>query len=115
MQGWNLTIVETTKNYIFGGFTTAEWESPSSTPYIKKPCPYSFLFSVNEGRKYPITNRDIDAIRCYSCYSAWFGRGELRINSDSNNNTGSFCYANGYSYRLPAAKGSEYPSMNGGK
>ena len=24
-KGWTLTIVETTKDYIFGGFTTAEW------------------------------------------------------------------------------------------
>jgi hypothetical protein len=30
-RGWTLTIVETTKDFIFGGFTTAEWESPSST------------------------------------------------------------------------------------
>jgi hypothetical protein len=27
-KGWTLTIVETTKNFIFGGFTTAEWETP---------------------------------------------------------------------------------------
>jgi hypothetical protein len=25
---WTLSIVETTKDFIFGGFTTAEWESP---------------------------------------------------------------------------------------
>jgi hypothetical protein len=24
-KGWTLTIVETTKDFIFGGFTTAEW------------------------------------------------------------------------------------------
>jgi hypothetical protein len=44
-KGWTLTIVETTNDFIFGGFTTAEWESPS--PGIYKPCPHSFLFSVN--------------------------------------------------------------------
>ena len=27
-KGWTLTFVETTKNFIFGGFTTAEWETP---------------------------------------------------------------------------------------
>ena len=43
-KGWTLTIVETTKNFIFGGFTTAEWESSG---YITKPDPHSFLFSVN--------------------------------------------------------------------
>jgi len=27
-KGWTLTIVQTTKDFIFGGFTTLEWESP---------------------------------------------------------------------------------------
>ena len=61
-KGWTLTIVETTKNFIFGGFTTAEWESPFLR--ISKPSPHSFLFSVNEGSKYPITSGDTTAITC---------------------------------------------------
>jgi hypothetical protein len=40
----------TTADFIFGGFTTAEWESKA----INKTDPKSFLFSVNEGSKYPI-------------------------------------------------------------
>jgi hypothetical protein len=44
-SGWTLTIVETTEDLIFGGFTTAEWESPDE--YFSKYCPHSFLFSVN--------------------------------------------------------------------
>jgi hypothetical protein len=53
-KGPTLTIVETTKDFIFGGFTTAEWETPPPTiENIKKPCPHTFLFSVNEGGKYP--------------------------------------------------------------
>ena len=28
LKGWTLTIVWTTRDFIFGGFTTAEWESP---------------------------------------------------------------------------------------
>jgi hypothetical protein len=53
-KGWTLTIVETTKGFIFGGFTTAEWESSG----IYHPDPHSFLVSVNEGSKYPITGED---------------------------------------------------------
>jgi hypothetical protein len=36
-KGWTLTIVETTKGFIFGGFTTAEWQTPAypSTSYLK--------------------------------------------------------------------------------
>jgi hypothetical protein len=63
LKGWTLTIVETTKDFIFGGFTTAEWES---LYHIGKPCPHSFLFSVNEGSKYPITSGETDAIICFS-------------------------------------------------
>jgi len=111
-KGWTLTIVETTKGFIFGGFTTAEWESLSD---IFKPDPHSFLFSVNEGSKYPITSGGEDAIRCDSRCCAWFGNWDLVIDSDSNNNTDSFCYANEDSFKLPAAKGSKYPSINGGE
>jgi hypothetical protein len=53
-KGWTLTIVQTTSDFIFGGFTTAEWESSG----IYHPDPHSFLFSVNEGSKYPITGED---------------------------------------------------------
>jgi hypothetical protein len=121
-KGWTLTIVKTTKkfvlfgsSYIFGGFTTAEWESPYS--YIRKPCPHSFLFSVNEGSKYPITSGDTKAIWCYRDCCAGFGTGgnELCIWTDSNNNTLSYCNANGASFNLPAAKGSKEPSINGGE
>jgi hypothetical protein len=70
---------------------------------------------VNEGSKYPITSGDETAITCYSSSCAVFGSWELGISSDSNNNTDSWCNANGDSYKLPAAKGSQYPSINGGE
>ena len=92
-KGWTLTIVETTDGFIFGGFTTAEWESPES-PWISKPCPHSFLFSVNEGSKYPITRGGKDAIWCHSGRCAWFGNWDLVICRDSNTNTDSYCNAN---------------------
>jgi len=104
-KGWTLTIFETTKDFIFGGFTTAEWESSSD---IFKPCPHSFLFSVNEGNKYPITGTDRDAIECVSSFCAVFGSGgvfsgDLAIYSYPNNNTSSFCNANKKSFKLPEA------------
>jgi polyferredoxin len=48
----------TATTFIFGGFITAEWKSAPWYLPIPKPCPHSFLFSVNEGRKYPITSGD---------------------------------------------------------
>jgi hypothetical protein len=44
-----------------------------------------------------------------------FGDDELCIYRDSNDNTDSWCYANRASFMLPAGKGSEYPSINGGE
>ena len=98
-KGWTLTIVKTTEEFIFGGFTTAEWESAifgisnpsewaSSIFGTEKPDIHSFLFSVNEGSKYPNTGGDSHAIKCDSGYCASFGTGgwDLWIKSDSNNN-----------------------------
>jgi hypothetical protein len=88
---------------------------------ISKLSPNSFLFSVNEGRKYPITSKKREAIGCQASFCALFGVFELAILSDSNNNTDSWCASNkpsfeyGSSFKLPAAKGSQYPSMNGGE
>jgi hypothetical protein len=106
-KGWTLTIVMTTKNFIFGGFTTAEWESPWFHPW--KPCPHSFLFSVDEGSKYPITSGKRTAIDCDSRWCARFGTNgeELAISSDSNKNTDSFWNANDDSFKLPEAKWNE--------
>ena len=55
-KGWTLTLLETTEDFIFGGFTTAEWRS--SLIGINKPDPCSFMFNVNENSKYPITRGD---------------------------------------------------------
>jgi hypothetical protein len=114
-MGWTLTIVETTKGFIFGGFTTAEWESHQEG--IFKSCPQSFLFSVNEGRKYPILFGGTEAIICHSGCCAAFGTGgnELMIYSHSNSHNDSYFYGNGASFNLPKAKGSKHPSMNGGE
>ena len=94
LKGWTLTLVQTTTDFIFGGFTTAEWESPPPSLAVDKPDPSSFLFSVNEGSKYPITGAaDTQAIGCWSSYCAMFGRYgiDLGIESDSNKNDKSWC------------------------
>ena len=40
---------------------------------------------------------------------------DLRIVSDSNNTTDSYCSENRQSFKLPVAEGSKYPSINGGE
>ena len=117
-RGWTLTIVQTTTDFIFGGFTTADWESPPTD--ICKLDPHSFLFSVNEESKYPITGADREAIGCYYDSCAVFGGdNELVIDGDSNYNTGSWCQASLDSFNLPPAKGKgskeDSSTINGGK
>ena len=119
-KGWTITIVQTTDGYIFGAFTTAEWESSPTS--ILKPSPHSFLFSVNEGIKYPITSGDNNSILCRSDFCAVFGTGgnfcDLAIFSYSNNNNSSYCKPNRPSYNLPLASGwfsqKDSSSINGG-
>jgi hypothetical protein len=110
-RGWTLTIVETSKDFIFGGFTTAEWETHWYWyDRVFKTDPQSFLFSVNEGIKYPITHRDRHAISCWPYYCAMFGEKglEFYIVSESNNNSDSHCYSEMCSFDLPDK------AMNGG-
>jgi hypothetical protein len=112
-KGWTLTVVETTFGFIFGGFTTADWDSPLIP--ISNPGPDSFLFSVTEGgSKYPITSGDRKAIQSWSDRCAVFGYGEIAIASDSNCNTHSYCIAEHPSFWLPAARWSGSPLINGG-
>ena len=110
-KGWTLTVVETTKGFIFGGFTTIDWKSPIGWVY-KCNSPHTFLFSVNEGSKYPITGGDKVAVVYNRDYCAMFGGGDLVIHSESNKNTHSGCYARSASFMMP---GILYPLMNGGE
>jgi hypothetical protein len=75
------------------------------------------MFSVNEGKKFPITGGDKTAIKCEAWFCAVFGKYDLVVNSDSNNNNDSYCAANKPSFKLPA-KGESYEhhssSINGG-
>jgi hypothetical protein len=94
--------VKTTAEFIFGGFTTAEWESVQygNCP-IDKQSPASFLFSVNEGSKYPLTDKDDFAIGFYR-YSVKFGKKGLDLVISEINNVNN-CLANQTTYMLPPA------------
>jgi hypothetical protein len=71
-----ILLIETTKGYIFGGFTLVSWDSSSGT-YKPDSTQRSFLFTVKnprgtEGRKFPLTN-SANAILCCSSYGPIFG------------------------------------------
>ena len=54
-KGPTLTIVKTTKNMIFGGFTTLDWKD--SGGYIFDKSNQTFIFSLNLDKKYDMIKK----------------------------------------------------------
>ena len=59
-KGSTLTIIKTTKNQIFGGFTPLEWNINGG--YLKDESNQTFLFSFNLKKKFDMINRNKKAI-----------------------------------------------------
>jgi hypothetical protein len=88
-----LTIILTTKGYIFGGFTPIAWDSSSA--YKADPSKESFVFSLISPRgkapqKFDLSNATY-AIYCNSSYGPTFGDGHtIKVASDADTNTNSY-------------------------
>ena len=95
-KGSTMTIIETDKGMIFGGYTDLDWD----TSNIKKNDKDSFLFSFNYRKKYPKRN-DNYSIYCSEREGPKFGHGP-QIYFDKNFSRGlsdsteanSFCLNN---------------------
>jgi hypothetical protein len=85
-----VTFVETTKGFIFGGFTPIAWES--SDRYKEDPEKRSFVFTLknprgDEPRKFSLLDSSC-AIHCAPTYGPLFGRGhEIYVADECNRNT----------------------------
>jgi hypothetical protein len=96
-----VTLILTTKDFIFGGFTPIAWDSGGS--YKADSSQQSFLFSVKDcrnsaPRSFPLANSS-NAIYCYSSYGPTFGNGnDLCVADGCNVNASSYTYL-GYGYR----------------
>jgi hypothetical protein len=88
-----ITIILTTKGFIFGGFTPIPWDS--SSQYKPDSSGRSFLFSVKNPHDHDfgrigLTNPQ-RAIYCNSSYGPTFGNGhDIYIANGCNENTSSF-------------------------
>ena len=67
-KGITITIVETTKGYIFGGYTELNWDSRSGSRTDNS----TFIFSFNNKEKYTAKNTNT-SIYCGSSYGPYFG------------------------------------------
>jgi hypothetical protein len=99
-----LTILKAKESeFIFGGFATVSWES--STDGKWKSDPNAFIFSLNNGDKWPLkmkvkTNRHKNAFYCNSRWAPTVGNDISSAENDNNPTMDS--YSNlGYAFKQP--------------
>jgi hypothetical protein len=89
-----LTLIETTKGFIFGGFTPIAWESASGI-FKLDSSGKSFLFSLknprnSEPRKFMLMSGK-NAICCNSSYGPWFpSNNDMVVYDNCDNTTNNF-------------------------
>ena len=79
-KGPTLTIVQTTKNKIFGGFTPLNWETNISNKYDNNN--QAFIFSLDLLKKYDFINKKRIAIYCSKQNGPYFGGRDFSIESN---------------------------------
>jgi hypothetical protein len=95
-----ITLIETTKGYIFGGFTKLQWDSSNS--WKRDDNRESFLFTIRNphnlsARKFALSNPSY-AICCSGSYGPIFGNGNDIFVSDSSNMNANSCSNLGTGY-----------------
>lgn len=97
-----LTIIKNTNSYIFGGFTTAAWASPTNAFQVSDS--NAFIWGLNNSIKANIQSiRTSSAITVGSCCGPTFGPNPSDIFISDNSNTNNFSDSNfGNAYTLPS-------------
>jgi hypothetical protein len=93
-DGWSntVTVILTTKGFVFGGFTPISWDSSNSSKADNSL--QSFVFSVknprnNPPQSFPLVNSSC-AIYCGSSCGPTFGSYALHVTDEAHENTRSF-------------------------
>ncbi len=96
-----VTIIKTTSNSVFGGFTSAKWTSNGYSTYDSNAFIFSLRRSGNSNKERFNVNNPNYAIFGSSSYGPIFGDGnDIYVSGSSNTNENS--YSNlGHSYQLP--------------
>ena len=82
-KGPTLTLIKTTKNKIFGGFTPLNFESYGGPKYDIDG--QTFIFSLDSMKKYKLINKEKEAIYCEEKYGPYFGEKDFYIESNMKN------------------------------
>jgi hypothetical protein len=83
-KGPTLTLIQTTKNKIFGGFTPLNWRCEKDKDREIK-CDESlqtFIFSLNNMKKYDLLNKEDYAITCSINHGPNFGNWNFMVEED---------------------------------
>ena len=106
-KGPTLTLVKTTQNKIFGGFTPLSLDNNSG--FICDKDNQTFIFSLNLMKKYDMINRENSAIQCNRFYGPYFGVCDFGIRADmkkGNSYANSKCnFLSGNNLELTGGKG----------
>ena len=94
-KGPTLTLIKTTKNKIFGGFTPLNWESDGADKIDDNN--ETFIFSLNLMKKYDMIKKEKGAIHCQKNNGPYFGGFSARDFSIEKNMKKGETYANEYS------------------
>ena len=81
-KGPTLTLVKTTKNKIFGGFTPLNWQKTVDYVSVLDKNDETFIFSLNLMKKYDIIDKKRLAIQCNEIYGPCFGARDFSIEAN---------------------------------
>ena len=96
-----VTIIKTTSNSVFGGFTTAKWTSNGEGTFDTNAFIFSLRRSGNSNKERFNITYPYYAIHGYSSYGPIFGNGHDIFVSDSSN-ANEYSGSNfGWTYQLP--------------
>ena len=79
-RGPTLTLIKTTNNKIFGGFTPLSWKSQGCL--IKDLNKQTFIFSLDLKKKYKLLNENTDGIFCFHIFGPNFGGFSFWLNQN---------------------------------
>ena len=82
-KGPSLTLVKTTKNKIFGGFTPLSWNTEGK--HIEDINNQTFIFSLNLKKKFNMIKKNEVGIYCSKDYGPRFGAGDFGLRENMKN------------------------------
>ncbi len=88
-KGSTLTLIKTTKNKRFGGYTPLDWKNEGDTIYDETN--QTFIFSLNLMKKYDLNEKKAVAIICRKDNGPNFGNCDFGLKQDMKQG---ICYSN---------------------